>query len=100
MAPRPEKRVKADLATISGLVIAGFGILGGLLLEGGQIKDIAQVTAAFIVLGGTLGAVLVNTPLSILMGAVKRFRHVLVDHSRPPDAIIDEIILYATRARK
>ena len=33
------------------------GILGGLLIEGGKIKDIAQFTAALIVLGGTTGAV-------------------------------------------
>lgn len=100
MALQPRNRVKADLATICGLVIACSGILGGLLLEGGQIKDIAQLTAAFIVLGGTLGAVLVNTPLPILTGAVKRFRHVLVDRTRPPNALIDEIIGYATKARK
>jgi chemotaxis protein MotA len=100
MASPPRKNVKTDLATISGLVIAGSGILGGLLLEGGQIRDIAQFTAAFIVFGGTLGAVLVSTPLAILTGAVKRFRHVLVARGRSPDALIDEIISYATKARK
>jgi chemotaxis protein MotA len=100
MATAPRQKAKADLATVCGLVIAGSGILGGLLLEGGRIKDIAQITAAFIVLGGTLGAVLVNTPLPILAGAVKRFRHVLFDRSQAPDALIDEIIGYATKARK
>ena len=100
MALRQGKNVKADLATICGLIIACCGILGGLLLEGGRVKDIAQATAAFIVLGGTLGAVLVNTPLPVLTGAVKRFSHVLIDRSRPPDALIEEIITYATKARK
>ncbi len=32
------------------------GILGGLVMEGGRIKDITQLTAAMIVLGGTAGA--------------------------------------------
>jgi len=100
MARQPRVKAKADLATIWGVVIAGTGILGGLLLEGGHIQDIAQLTAAFIVLGGTLGAVMVNTPLPILSGAMKRFRHVIFDRIGSPDSLTDEIIAYATKARK
>src|ERR1043165_425967 len=48
---------RPDLATVAGIAIALAGILGGLLLEKGSIYDIAQGTAAMIVLGGTLGAV-------------------------------------------
>jgi len=54
---------KPDLASIAGIVIAFGGILGGLVLEGGKLRDIAQFTAALIVLGGTGGAVLVSLPL-------------------------------------
>lgn len=100
MATRPGTNPKADVATISGVLIACLGIVGGLLLEGGQLKDIMQVTAAFIVVGGTLGAVLVNTPLPVLKGAARRFRHVIFDHTSSPAGLIDEIILYAGKARK
>ena len=93
-------KLRADVATICGLIVAFSGIAGGLMLEGGRIKDIAQFTAAFIVGGGTLGAVLVSTPLPILSRAVKRMRHVIFDRSQPPDTLIDEIIGFATRARK
>ncbi len=93
-------RTRPDVTTVLGLAIAVAGILGGLLLEGGQIKDIAQLTAAFIVLGGTLGAVMVSTPLPALRGAVKRFRHVVLDRDTSPEALIDEIIGYASKARK
>ena len=61
---------KPDLATIGGLVLAIGGILGGLVLEGGKVKDVAQVTAAMIVLSGTIGAVMVTTPMHTLIGAV------------------------------
>lgn len=91
---------KTDIGTFAGLAIAAAGIIGGLLLEGGQVKDIAQITAALIVLGGTLGAVLVNTPLPVLMRALRRFRNILFDRSHPPDALISEIISYAAKARK
>jgi len=47
---------RPDLATLGGLVLALGGILTGLMMDGGKIKDVAQVSAAMIVLGGTLGA--------------------------------------------
>src|SRR5258707_15790612 len=100
MPMRSRANPKADLATISGVVIACTAVLGGLLMEGGQIRDILQVTAAFIVIGGTLGAVLVSTPLEVVTGAVRRFRNVVFDRGQSPNALIVEIIAYATKARK
>ena len=88
------------MASIGGIVLAVGGIVGGLLMEGGRIKDISQLTAAFIVLGGTLGAVMVSTPMSVLKGALLRLTHVLLDKTQPPDAAIEELIGYATQARK
>ena len=40
------------------------------MFEGGKISDIVQISAAIIVLGGTLGAVMVTSPLSALLAAV------------------------------
>jgi chemotaxis protein MotA len=91
---------KPDLATIGGLVLALAGIVGGLILEGGSVQDVAQVTAAMIVLGGTIGAVMVTTPLSVLIGATKRFAVVFFDKAHSADDLIEEIIGYATKARK
>lgn len=97
---RSRETPKPDFTTISGVVIACTAILGGLLMEGGQIRDILQITAAFIVIGGTLGAVLVSTPLAVVMGAVRRFRNVVFNRGHSPNTLIDEIIAYATKARK
>jgi chemotaxis protein MotA len=91
---------KPDLASLAGLVIAFAGILGGLLIEGGKLKDVAQFTAGLIVLGGTAGAVMVSTPLPILMGGVRRLRGVFFDSTQPLDGLVDEVIGYATQARK
>ncbi len=92
--------VKVDLATLGGLVLAIGGILLGLILEGGSIKEILQPTAAMIVFGGTFGAVMVTTPLSVLGSAAKSFVSVFFEHAHSPGAIIEEIIGYATKARK
>ena len=89
-----------DLASIAGIVVALGAILGGLVLEGGEIKDVAQVTAAMIVLGGTLGAVMVSTPPKTLKGAMKRMMGVIKDPVPPIGGLLEEVIEYATQARK
>src|ERR1051325_8377007 len=89
-----------DLASIVGLIVGLAGIVGGLLFEGGRIRDIAQFTAAMIVLGGTAGAVMVSTPLRVLKGGLRRAMRVLRDDTQPPEYMIGEVIRYATKARK
>lgn len=93
-------RTKLDLASVAGLVVALGGIIGGMVMEGGRVADIIQLTAAIIVLGGTLGAVMVTTPLSILVSAVKKLGAVFFERSHSPAEIIEEIITYASKARK
>jgi chemotaxis protein MotA len=62
---------KPDLATLGGLLLAVGGIIGGFLLEGGNVGKMLAPTAAMIVLGGTLGAVMITTPLPILIRAAR-----------------------------
>ena len=95
-----EGGLRPDLATVCGLVLAVGGILGGLVLEKGSVKDVAQFTAALIVIGGTLGAVMVNTPLDNLKMAAAQLKTVLFEPKQPTAKLIDEIIVYATKARK
>ena len=91
---------RPDLISVAGIVVALAGILGGLLLEGGRIKDVAQVTAALIVLGGTGGAVMVSTPLPVLKGALRRMAGVFLDSTPDLNKIMEEVIDYASKARK
>ena len=91
---------RPDFANVAGILLAFGGIVGGLLMEGGKIRDVSQITAALIVLGGTFGAVMVSTPIRVLNGAGLRLIHVLMDKTGSPDAAIEELIVYATKARK
>ncbi len=91
---------KLDLATVGGLMLAFGGILGGLILEGGKVQDVSQVTAALIVFGGTLGAVMVTTPFPVLISAAGKLGAVFMDRSQPAGSAIDELIGYAAKARK
>jgi chemotaxis protein MotA len=98
---KPKKAsTRPDIATLGGLLLAAGGILGGLVLEGGKLTDIAQVTALMIVLGGTIGAVMVTTPLKTLIKAAKCLGSVFFEHGQEPAQMIEEIISYATKARK
>lgn len=101
-AGRPKKAAaeRPDLASLGGLVAGVGGILTGLLLEGGRVKDVAQFTAALIVFGGTLGAVMLTTPMPVLIRAAGKIRSVFFDRVYTPDGVIEEIIGYATQARK
>lgn len=91
---------KLDLATIGGLVLAVGGIITGMTLEGGSIREILQPTAALIVFGGTIGAVMITTPLGVLVRALRAVVSVFLEKQQAPDAVIEEIIGYATKARK
>jgi chemotaxis protein MotA len=89
-----------DFAALLGICIALGGILAGLILEGGRITDVAQSTAALIVLGGTFGAVLLTTPLPMVWSAIRRLRTALFDEKHSPAEMVEEILVYAGKARK
>jgi chemotaxis protein MotA len=94
------RKLSIDTGTILGLLIAGGGIVGGLLLEKGSLADIAQGTAALIVLGGTIGAVLVGTPLSEVIAAVRELKYVFFDPGGSSQAMLEQLIEFATKARR
>ena len=99
---KPKKREggKPDLGTLIGLGIALGGIVGGMMLEGGTLKEILQPTAAIIVFGGTIGAVMITTPLDTLKRAIKALVSAFVEKKQTPEVMVEEVIGYATKARK
>lgn len=89
-----------DLSTPLGLALAFGLILIGNAIEGGHLRAIIQPTAAMIVFGGTIGAVLVNYPLPVCMSSVKAVSRLIGNPGGDPRALLDEIIGYARKARK
>lgn len=91
---------RPDLVSIGGLLVAVGGILAGLIMDGGKMKDVQQFSAALIVLGGTLGSVMITTPMSVLLRAAGRIGAVFFEKTHTPELVVDEIIGFATQARK
>lgn len=89
-----------DITTIFGLLLAAGGIIGGQLLEGGHLGSLLQLAAFLIVLGGTLGAVMVQSPLKMFLEAMRMIRWVFVPPRFDPQAVIDRVENWAAMARK
>jgi chemotaxis protein MotA len=92
--------VSLDKASLLGLVVAIGGILAGLLLEGGSMSQILQPTAAMIVFGGTLGAVMLQFPLAIILLAFRQLGSVFIDPQSGAQDRITQLVRYAQQARR
>lgn len=89
-----------DKASWGGVILGLGGIVGGLLLEGGNLSQVLQPTAAMIVFGGTAGAVLIQFPLPVVGRAVRKLVEVFLQPKRNPNAMVEELVKYANRARR
>jgi len=89
-----------DLATVIGLLM-GFGaIFGGAFMEGLHMSALVQPTAALIVLGGTFGATFVCFPLPAIIQAFKDVKIAFLPPKVDHEAVVKDIINYATKARR
>jgi chemotaxis protein MotA len=89
-----------DRATVIGLIIGIAGILGGNALEGGSLYSLLQLTAAMVVIGGTMGATMISFPLPVFIKAFKDLRTIFAHKPRDLNALVDEIATYAQQARR
>ena len=89
-----------DKASISGLLLAITGILAGLLLEGGSISQVIQPTAAMIVLGGTIGAVLLQYPMSTIQEAFRSLSQIFLSPKDENLKVVGMLVGFASKARR
>lgn len=89
-----------DITSVFGIVFGIFCILLGQMMEGGNMGQLMQVTAAFIVFGGTAGAVFLSFPKEDLVQSVKELNNVFLGGSVNYNEVIEKIMNYAQKARK
>ena len=89
-----------DRISIAGLLLGLVAILGGQVLEGGSIGSLVQPTAFLIVLGGTMGAVMLQSPLPVFLNGMRMAKWVLVPPVTDPERLIKQIEQWSNIARK
>jgi chemotaxis protein MotA len=93
-------KMTVDKSTFGGIALALTGIGVGLVLDGGKLAQVLQPTAALIVIGGTIGAVMVQFPLKIVLQAVVQLKYVFFNGEPESDSLVQNLLRYAYKARR
>jgi chemotaxis protein MotA len=89
-----------DFLSIIGILIGLVAIIGGNFLEGGHIGSLMQLTAFLIVAGGTLGAVVLQSPQSDFLRSIKMLVWIVVPPRTDNEVVVEKIIEWSKIARK
>jgi chemotaxis protein MotA len=89
-----------DLLSFIGVAIAFAAVLGGNWLEGGHLDTLANGPAMVIVLGGSIGAVLLQTPMQVFLRSMRMLGMVFVPPKRALEETIDKLVEWSKVARK
>lgn len=95
---RPRRRI--DLAFVLGLTVALGAIMAGIAAAGISITYFFQPAGALIVIGGTLGVMLVTTPKHSLIHSFRRVMDLVSSEEVNRDALIEEIVFYGRVSRR
>lgn len=89
-----------DILTIIGLFTGVAAILAGQHLEGGQLSTLFNAPALLIVFGGTLGAVMVQTPFRVFVRALQMLSWIFIPPRVNVKDMIETILMWSRIARK
>ena len=89
-----------DKISVAGFLVGLAAILGGQILEGGHVDSLLQGTAFLIVVGGTLGAVMLQSPLPIFIQGMKMGIWVFRPPRFAPEEIISQVAGWSQIARR
>jgi chemotaxis protein MotA len=89
-----------DVLSILGIVVALSAVLGGNILDGGHTESLIQLTAFIIVAGGTVGAVMLQTPINVFFRSLKIFLWVMIPPRIEVETAIEKILSWSRLSRK
>lgn len=88
-----------DKLAISGFVLALLAVAGGFVIEGGSLSTLIHFPAFLIVFGGTLGAVMLQTPLNQFVLGLKMLPWVFRPSTLPLQHTAERIVHWGSAAR-
>jgi chemotaxis protein MotA len=89
-----------DILSLLGLLIAFSGVLGGQLMEGGSLGILFQAAAFFIVFGGTLGAVMLQSPRRVFFSGISMGGWVLFPPNLNLPQLIQQVVDWSVLSRR
>jgi len=89
-----------DFLSLIGVFLGVAAILGGQFLEGGHASSLINGPALIIVAGGSLGAIMLQSPITTFMRAIRLMGWVFVPPRLMADEAIEKIISWSNIARK
>ncbi|MGC4086019.1 MAG: flagellar motor protein [Vicinamibacterales bacterium] len=96
---KPASRRK-DIASVIGVPLTIAVVLGAQWLEGGALRTLLQPTAALVVFGGTLAALLVSYPVGVVRGTLRAAVRTFDVPAEPDEQLVQRLTEYASRARR
>jgi chemotaxis protein MotA len=89
-----------DIISILGILLGLSAILLGQALEGGHMGSLLQFTAFMIVIGGTLGAVMLQSSLRVFLDGLSMLRWVFQPPRIAPADTLKLIVEWSHQARR
>lgn len=89
-----------DITTIIGIIVGFAALIGGFLLEGGQVGGLLQGAAALIVFGGTAAAVAISFPWKRLRTLPEALKMAFVPPAMNAEQLIDDLADMSYTARR
>jgi chemotaxis protein MotA len=89
-----------DIVSIIGIIVGLSAVLLGQFLEGGHIGSLLQLTAFMIVVGGTVGAVMLQSSLRVFLDGLNLLKWVFKPPRVVPQETLQTLLEWSQHARR
>jgi len=89
-----------DLATLIGLIVGWGALLVAVILEGGELHGLMNLSAFVLVMGGTLGATMISFPLAKMLRMAPVMKNAFFAKAENPADVVRQLVDFARKARR
>jgi chemotaxis protein MotA len=89
-----------DLGTIIGIIAGFLVVLFGIIVGGASPGLYVHIPSLLIVLGGSVGAMMVSNPLSRVLGMMRYITQIIRTPDWQEEKVISDLVAFSERARR
>jgi chemotaxis protein MotA len=97
---QPGRAARIDRGLVLGIALAFGATVAGISATAIGLSYFLQPAGALIVLGGTIGVILITTPARALLDSARRVKELFSAQQIDREALVEQIVLYARLARR